>query len=1629
MEEDGNGSRGGKDMESRRYMKWLVLLIGMLCSVGVKAKNVDSVDALIEALGGNAIKNGNVVTLTGAVYLSETIKVTGGGEIILDLNGQTITYDKSGEKVDKRNDIAIEVNGTNANITIQNGYIVVKAASGIDYKKWETSAKDGSNAFAVVLNSGLVALRNLTMTAIPGKGGKTLIGTYKDNGEAWVVDANGDYTLGNMVPYGAYFSVPSGVNYTQKGGGIKQQNAKVSLSNYRAVFNIDGKQYSTIANYTLDGGFSYPNYEVKKGYKLSDWTTSNGNVTYVNNIPVLEDRAASGTITFNATTSLIQYKFDCDLNGGTITSGKQPEPTYTVESPDITLPTLSKEHYVFNGWRYDLSETEKVEPSVTIKQGTSTWDRSFTAQFTPIDYPIVYKRNGGTNVSGNPDTYTVETEMTLGDPSRDDYDFEGWYTDDKFTQKFEAFNKSFYGNPLTLYAKWSPVKYDVTLYNGDTKYTMWGDTLHRTVEKELDLSPYQPTRNGYIFMGWSTDKEGKNIVNAVPKGNESIDLYAQWKIVSFVIKYNTDGGTTLPDEQYTLETKDDNNWKTGVHVKKNGYVFRGWFLTSDCSGNPLTGFPLDMKLGIPSADKSVITIHLYAKWEVQDYSIVFRNAGDEFIDNKKYNIEEGISEEDMPQPTWIGRKFLGWFNEKDELMKSVPRGTGNLILTAKWEYVKYKITYETNGGSISGEQLEYTIVDHVKLVTPTKEHYTFTGWYTQKEGGEKYMHDEFPSSETGDKVVYARWTPKTYQLSFVTNGGSEIKGSFPFTYGEVIDIDKRTYRQAYTFEGWYLDAGFTKKYDKNTSGSIGGDLTLYAKWSPTRYKIKYDMFHGVAIPDDSYSTEEEKELPANAIRDGFSFAGWYADVMLTNGPVTKIEKGSSGDKTFYATWKRGNFIHFLTPENGTIKVVRRGKELASGDMVGTDVELEISAIPVSDKFRLKSLSIGDKTYTTSPQIVRMPESDLHISAVFEDARTVASAPKIITDPENTDNMIAGTTVKVTLKKTDENTTLYYSISDSPRRPYEGPFEVSSETSKLVTLKAYAVKEGCKDGVTVRDMGFGVQKVMITFDLPVGMTAVNPLGGDVVSAIASGDAFEFSLEIDKSYFQSLDSMVVLANDSVLTANAKGVYRVEGASKDVTITVDGAEKASYEVILEQSDYGRIYFTEDGSEGPLTLSRSQQVSVTAVPDLNYKFGGWNDGSQSNPYRLLVTSDTTLAAIFVPDAQYYTITLPILEGVTVKPLSNYSTEVLRGGKFHFYLRLANGYSAENLVVKANGVVLEANADGVYSLYKVAQNYSISVDGVVKDGVKLKLADHVSAIDLATATDAMKAKLYSESMISLLATAPEGQYFYKWNDGNSDNPRIVTVREASGLLPLFQPASGDKNYARIQLPNVIGAGVGVQVDIHTIEVGGKMPFKVVLLPGYSQSEVKVTANGKPLEEGLSMRAASKSRTLVYSLADVDEEVKIEISGLKLDTYHVGVEQSEGGRTSVSPSGQVEYGKQVTFTATPDNGNIFVKWSDGNTLNPYPVSIDGDTSLKAVFMRSDMAVANEDVALSDARIYVRAGKLYVETAEDSPLYVWDYKGVLLHAVDMPAGTYSCPLPAGIYVVKIGKKQPEKVMIR
>ena len=150
---------------------WIVLIVGLLCSARGGATDVGSAEALRNALG-NATVNGNVVTLTGDVYLDRNsggLRIT-GGTMVLDLNTYTLTYDRSEVKASSGNDIAIDINGSSANIVVKNGTIIVKAAKGTDGAAFGKSG-NGSNASAIVLNGGLVSIFNLEMVATPGPAG------------------------------------------------------------------------------------------------------------------------------------------------------------------------------------------------------------------------------------------------------------------------------------------------------------------------------------------------------------------------------------------------------------------------------------------------------------------------------------------------------------------------------------------------------------------------------------------------------------------------------------------------------------------------------------------------------------------------------------------------------------------------------------------------------------------------------------------------------------------------------------------------------------------------------------------------------------------------------------------------------------------------------------------------------------------------------------------------------------------------------------------------------------------------------------------------------------------------------------------------------------------------------------------------------------------------------------------------------------------------------------------------------------------------------------------------------------------------------------------------------------------
>lgn len=1114
-------------------------------------------------------------------------------------------------------------------------------------------------------------------------------------------------------------------------------------------------------------------------------------------------------------------------------------------------------------------------------------------------------------------------------------------------------------------------------------------------------------------------------VNYKEEGGGINQTAATVSLTQYNVIYNTNGGTTTIQgtPSYTIETS---NFVLPT-VAKNDYTFVDWTYNGN-SVNP-TALPTTADR-VASKDMTFV-----ATWTPISYKVVYDVAGGTAIQDGSYDIETGISS--LPTPQREGYVFDGWYRGNQKVT-SIPAGTGDVTLKAHWTEISYTLSFKTNNGT-SLADISYTKTQPETLPSGlTKEGYMFGGWFLDENfTGSKLEAVPFPAGTAGQTnipvMVYAKWTPTPYTIIFNTNGGSDQDALRYTIETETFKLPTRTTKAGYTLVGWYIDEDLTEPYGEVVKGTHG-DFTLYAKWELAQYTIEYELYGYGNNPPDAvtcYNIEKEVKLPTPQ-RDNFTFVGWHKDDLLKDQALMIIPAGTTGNLKLYAEWTMGNSVQISRPANGTITVKSGSTEVKPGDKVGANISLTITATPASADYKLSKLVVNNIEYTTSPQTVVMPaEGGLTISAVFIDPRPAASAPKVTTDPVNTDYIPSGEPVTFTMEKSGECDSLLYSIDGSTLKLYTGAFQVSTITTatKTVAVQAIARKSGCKDGVTTRNITFRSGKITITFNLPKGITASNPAGGEVVEAVASGGAFEFKLIVDKNYFQTLDSIKVTANGTVITPDIYGIYTLSNQTSDVIVNVSGISGVTHLITLVQSANGMIAFTGDeDAENSRNVNHGDPVSVTAMADENYKFQSWTDGETANPRTFMAESDVMLQARFVKDSAGFSVILPELEGVTVKPLTGYSTEVKPGGKFKFYLRLEADYNESVPVVYANNEKLNVNQE-VYSIYDISENIRISVDGIVRNKVKPVLQEHVSAIDVETGSDVSGLSLFTAAMIVLQADAPEGQVFSKWNDGKADNPRIVTAADASQLFPLFLPKTG-QDAVCVKLPVLAGAGMGaVNANAAVVAKGESVQLKLVVLPSYSQSDVKVFANGKELDAALSLRASSETKTLFYTLSDVSEDMMVDVSGLKLNEYVVSLEQQEGGTVKASQVGMLKHGTVITLTATPNKGNMFMKWGDGNTLNPYQYVVTDNCTLKGAFAASNMSVGNENVSIPAVRIYAAGGSLHILSPEISELFVWSLEGKLIKKAGVPAGYSSYLLPAGMYVVKVGNGESVKIVIR
>ena len=227
----------------------------------------------------------------------------------------------------------------------------------------------------------------------------------------------------------------------------------------------------------------------------------------------------------------------------------------------------------------------------------------FSACGSNITLTINFDSNGGTSCKSI--EYVVGKSFNMpDDPTKEDYVFGGWYTDnDKWNEPLTV--NTILNYPLsksveiTAYAKWIPVMYISFNTNG-------GEKLDKIVYDNANLEIPTPERNGYTFMGWYYDNGAwqqqftiDSLNNIEPKSE--ITIYAKWALNRY-INFESNGGSEC--ESINLATITNYDMPTPT---KPLFIFKGWFMDSKFET------PFDKSLiNFGEYDTAII---VYAKWE------------------------------------------------------------------------------------------------------------------------------------------------------------------------------------------------------------------------------------------------------------------------------------------------------------------------------------------------------------------------------------------------------------------------------------------------------------------------------------------------------------------------------------------------------------------------------------------------------------------------------------------------------------------------------------------------------------------------------------------------------------------------------------------------------------------------------------------------------------------------------------------------------------------------------------------------------------------------------------------------------------------------------------------------------
>ena len=482
----------------------------------------------------------------------------------------------------------------------------------------------------------------------------------------------------------------------------------------------------------------------------------------------------------------------------------------------------AREGYEFKGWFTDQTFTEKFDFETLISTDITLyakWEKE-----APKVYEVTFVKNNGEEDS--------VIEVTEGEKvqaveiKREGYELEGWYTDARFTKKYDFE---------------SPIKENITLY------AKWKDIGQQMVTVTLDMQDKSGKFNFKNAEIYVVDEDGKEYSGIITEGKYTVyNVEFNLKKGKYEIK-----ARSLDEDSLLPSHNSYGKFNVYSSPKKLPFEYTVFFWKPtkiDVSAVDQDGESVELEYKVIRKEREK-----YGEFPIDKVPAA---RGEDCV-IEAINIPEGMTVKNNPIKTT--------YDNYNEIYKPV-----KFDVIVDKESKTFNVTFVKNNET-DNEVVEVTAGEKVKKpVDPEKEGYNFVGWFTDEELTTGFNFDTPIKSDTN---LYAKWEevvvdPAKLEVTFVKNNETDNE-VVEVTEGEKVTKPVDPEKIGYNFVGWFTDQDLTEKFDFNTR--IISNTTLYAKWEkievsprprPDDWPI-YDGHYYEPSPEYKPENSDRTELDKN----------------------------------------------------------------------------------------------------------------------------------------------------------------------------------------------------------------------------------------------------------------------------------------------------------------------------------------------------------------------------------------------------------------------------------------------------------------------------------------------------------------------------------------------------------------------------------------------------------------------------------------------------------------------------------------------------------------------------------------------------------------------------------------------